>query len=120
MDNTLIAHVDIPRTFKHNLVLACMKQHADQHRSECHFDKGDQVFLHLQPYKQTSVKERSHQKLAPKFYGPYTILKHIGLVAYKLALPNDLKLHPIFHVSCLKTVLGFNCRVQSNLIELDQ
>jgi hypothetical protein len=97
-----------------------MKQQVDQHHSECHFEEGDQVFLHLQPYKKTSLKEKSHQKLAPKFYGPYTILKHIGPMAYKLALPNHSKLHPVFHVSCLKKVLGSNCRVQTSLPELDE
>lgn len=29
-------------------------------------------------------------------------------MAYKLALPNDCLLHPIFHVSCLKLKLGSN------------
>lgn len=44
---------DILRTLEDNLVLAqnCMKQQADQHHSERHFEEGDQVFLRLQPYK---------------------------------------------------------------------
>ena len=29
-------------------------------------------------------------------------------MAYKLALPNDCLLHPVFHVSCLKLKLGLN------------
>ena len=52
-----------------------MKQQADQHRSEHTFQEGDQVFLQLQPYKQTSIKEKGCQKLAPKFYGPYQIVQ---------------------------------------------
>ena len=44
-----------------------MKQQADQGRSECQFVEGDQVFLRLQPYKQTSLKAEHCQKLAPKF-----------------------------------------------------
>jgi hypothetical protein len=58
--------------------------------------------------------------LAPKFYGPYHIIKHIGLVAYKLALRATSKIHPVFHVSCLKKVVGQNCRVQTILPELDE
>jgi hypothetical protein len=54
-----------------------MKQEADQHRFERSFNKGDQVFLHLQPYKHTSLKEKVPHKLAPKFYGPYQILQYI-------------------------------------------
>jgi hypothetical protein len=59
-----------------------MKQQADQGHSERHFVEGDQVFLCLQPYKQTSLKAEQCQKLSPKFYGPYTVLKHVGQVAY--------------------------------------
>jgi hypothetical protein len=77
----------------------CMKQQADQDHSECQFVKGDQVFLHLQPYKQTLLKVEHCQKLAPKFYGPYTILKQVGHVAYQLAFPNHYKIHHCF--SCL-------------------
>ena len=89
----------------------CMKQQADQGHSECQFVEGDQVFLGLQPYKQTSLKAEQCQKLAPKFYGPYT-------VAYQLALPSQSKLHPVFHVSCLKKVIGTKFQIQTNLHDL--
>jgi hypothetical protein len=96
----------------------CMKQQADQGRSARQFAKGDQVFLRLQPYKKTSLKAEHCQKLAPKFYGPYTVLKCVGQVVYQLALPNHSKLHPVFHVSCLKKVIGTRCQIQTNLPEL--
>ena len=41
-------------------------------------------------------------------------------MAYKLALPPTAKIHPVFHVSCLKKVIGNNCRVQTSLPELDE
>jgi hypothetical protein len=78
------------------------------------------VFLRLQPYKQTSLKAEHFQKLAPKFYGPYTVLKCVRQVAYHLALPSHSKLHPIFHVSCLKKVIGTKCQIQTNLPELTE
>jgi hypothetical protein len=59
-----------------------MKKQADQGHSERQFVDGDRVFLRLQPYKKNSLKAKHCQKRAPKFYGPYTILKHVGQVAY--------------------------------------
>ena len=41
-------------------------------------------------------------KLAPRFCGPFTILKRIGSLAYRLTLPDGVEIHPIFHVSRLK------------------
>jgi aspartyl/asparaginyl beta-hydroxylase (cupin superfamily) len=97
-----------------------IKLQVDRGHSECHFVEGDQLFLHLKPYNQTSLKAYHYHKLAPKFYGPYTILKCMGLVAYKLSLPSDSNLHPIFHVSWLKKVIGTRYHIQTNLPELDE
>ena len=84
VDLTLTVREDILHTLKENLVIAQnrMKKQADQGRSERQFAEGDQVFLRLQPYNQTSLKAEHCHKLAPKFYGPYIVLKHVGQVAY--------------------------------------
>jgi hypothetical protein len=58
--------------------------------------------------------------LAPKFYGLYTVLKRVGQVAYHLSFPNHSKLHLVFHVSCLKKVIGTKCQTQTTLPELDE
>ena len=41
-------------------------------------------------------------KLQRKFVGPFRVLETIGQQAYKLSLPNDWKVHPMFHLSFLK------------------
>ena len=41
-------------------------------------------------------------KLSPRFIGPFEILKRIGTVAYRLALPPSMSgVHEVFHVSML-------------------
>ena len=41
-------------------------------------------------------------KLQKRFVGPFRILETIGEQAYRLALPDDWKIHPVFHVSLLR------------------
>jgi hypothetical protein len=76
------------------------KQYADQHRRELTFEPGDQVYLstaHLALPARTQVR-----KLAPKYTGPFTIIHRISDLAYKLELPDHMKIHPVFHISQLK------------------
>jgi hypothetical protein len=96
-----------------------MKQQVDQHRSERIFEVGDWVFLRLQPYKQMSLKQgKKDNKLSPKYYGPYKVLQKIGTMAYKLEFPAYSRVHPVFHVSFLKKVIGDTILVQTLLPEL--
>ncbi|GKC09208.1 putative reverse transcriptase domain-containing protein [Tanacetum coccineum] len=61
-------------------------------------------------------------KLAPRYVGPFEILKRIGLVAYRLRLPKELsEVHDTFHVSNLKKCLAdANLHVPLDEIEVDK
>ena len=98
-----------------------MKQQADQHHSERSFEVGDWVFLRLQPYKQMSLKQaKKDNKLSPKYYVPYKVLQKIGTMEYKLELTASSRVHPVFHVSCLKKVIGDKIPIQNIFPELDK
>jgi hypothetical protein len=79
-----------------------MKQVVDKHKIGKEIEVGDYVYLKLQPYRKYSVALRKHFKLNPRFYGLYKILRKIGLVAYKLELPEGAIIHLVFHVSLLE------------------
>ncbi|GJU52574.1 hypothetical protein Tco_1226288, partial [Tanacetum coccineum] len=61
-------------------------------------------------------------KLAPRYVGPLEILKRIGLIAYRLRLPEELNsMHDTFHVSNLKKCLAdASLRVPLDEIKVDK
>jgi len=98
IEEELIARDIVLQLLKDNLVKArdIMKKYADLHRTERDFAVGDWVFLRLQPFRQTTVGGRRPHKLSPLFYGPYQVIQKVGKVAYKLELPSESKIHPVF------------------------
>lgn len=73
------------------------------------------MYLKLQPFRQVAVAFRRNAKLAPKYFGPYQVVRKVGAVAYELELPSHSRIHPVFHVSLLKKKLGNDAVVQSEL-----
>ncbi|KAM7505297.1 hypothetical protein LguiB_004201 [Lonicera macranthoides] len=73
----------------------------------------------LKPYRQTSFSMRRDSKLPPLFYGPYQVLDHVGKVAYHLQLPPTVSIHPVFHVSMFKKMLGNHQLASSKLIPIN-
>ena len=64
------------------------------------------MFLQVATMKDVMHFEKKG-KLNPRFVGPFEILKRIGVVAYRLALPPFLSpflsaIHNVFHVSMLR------------------
>ena len=77
------------------------------------------VYQWIQPYQQSSLKQKGVKKLKPRFYGPYRVIRRIGKVAYELELPQGSKIHNVFQVSCLKKALGQHVTVTDELPPTD-
>ena len=59
------------------------------------------MFLKLSPWKGL-VCFGKRGKLSPRYIGPFEIIERIGLVAYRLDLPEELsRVHNVFHISML-------------------
>ncbi|GJU99109.1 hypothetical protein Tco_1328380 [Tanacetum coccineum] len=60
-----------------------------EYRKPLEFSVGDYVLLKVSPWK-CVVRFGKKWKLAPRFVGPFEIIKKVGLVAYQLDLPEEL------------------------------
>ncbi|GJZ45089.1 hypothetical protein Tco_0592685 [Tanacetum coccineum] len=84
----------------------CQKSYVDFKLKPLEFELGDRVLLKVTPWKGV-VHFRKKGKLAPRYVGPFEILKRIGPVAYRLRLSEELSgVHDTFHVSNLKKCLA--------------
>jgi hypothetical protein len=74
-------------------------------RRDLSFKIGDFVYLKVSPMRGTRRSEVKG-KLAPRYVGPFKIIRHKGDVTYQRELPPQLSdLHDVFHVSQLKKCL---------------
>ncbi|CAL8166087.1 unnamed protein product [Prunus armeniaca] len=78
-----------------------MKKWADKHMQDVVFQPGDLVFVKLNPSQHKSTR-RLHKVLLRRYEGPFPIIRSVGRAAYRVELPPQLKIHPVFHVSNLK------------------
>ncbi|GKC67089.1 putative reverse transcriptase domain-containing protein [Tanacetum coccineum] len=82
------------------------KSYANKRRKPLEFEVGDQVLLKVSPWKGV-MRFGKKVKLAPRYVGSFKILERIGLVAYRLRLPEELSsVYDTFHVSNLKKCLA--------------
>ncbi|GJT59460.1 putative reverse transcriptase domain-containing protein [Tanacetum coccineum] len=93
------------------------KSYTDKRRKPLEFSVGDHVLLKVSPWK-GMVRFGKKGKLAPRFVGPFEVVKKVGLVAYRLDLLEELNgVHDTFHVSNLKKCLA-NTTLQVPLDEI--
>ncbi|GJX20666.1 reverse transcriptase domain-containing protein [Tanacetum coccineum] len=97
------------------------KSYADKRHKPLEFQVGDRVLLKVSPWKGV-VRFGKKGKLAPRYVGPFEIVEHVGPVAYRLKLPQELScVHDTFHVPNLKKCLAEpDVQVPLDEIEIDE
>ena len=63
------------------------------------------VFLKVIP-KCSNLILGKDRRLSPHFTGPFKILKRVATLAYQLELPENIKVHHVFHVYLLKSYVA--------------
>jgi len=108
LDDSLKRRQEVIKTLQQNLNRSRkqMEYQANKKRRDYTFQIVDLALLRLQPYRQTSVNRRTSHKLSHRFFGPFKILEKIGVVAYRLELPEDSHIHPVVHISLLRPYYG--------------
>jgi hypothetical protein len=75
-----------------------MKRYYDRNIKEApQFKKGDLVWLEAKNIRQ----KRPNKKLSDRRLGPFEVIEKTGDVNYRLKLPQEYKIHPVFHVELL-------------------
>jgi len=77
------------------------KDFADKSRREVNFEEGDEVWLNI---KNFWLPERLNHKFFGPYASPFKVLEKKFLETYKLKLLENLKVHPVYHVSLSKPV----------------
>ncbi|GKE63707.1 putative reverse transcriptase domain-containing protein [Tanacetum coccineum] len=76
--------------------------YADKRRKPLEFEVGDKVMLKVSPWKGV-IRFGKRGKLNPRYIGPFKILAKVGMLAYRLELPEQLiRVYSTFHVSNLR------------------
>jgi hypothetical protein len=77
------------------------KGFADKSRQEMKFQEGDEVWLNIKNFR---LPEGLNHKFLGPYAGPFNVLEKKLFNIYKLELPENLRIHPTFHVSLLKPI----------------
>jgi hypothetical protein len=77
-----------------------IKDFMDKSQRELNFE-GDEVWLNIKNFQ--LLEGLSHKFLGP-YVGPFKVLEKKFPDTYKLELPKNLRVHPVFRVSLFKPV----------------
>jgi hypothetical protein len=91
--------LDVHARMTENIIDAQAKwvKHAAKHRQDSPFKVGDLVWVQTR----NMASLRPAKKLDFRKIGPYPIIAQINPVTYRVQLPPDVHVHPVFHASLL-------------------
>jgi hypothetical protein len=98
-------------------VNAKYKISGDKGRKQLDFASGDLVWLHLRRERFPDLRKC---KLMPRDDGLFNVLEKINDNAYKLYLPAEFGVSPIFNIADLKPYLGEEDELESRMTQMQE
>jgi hypothetical protein len=93
------------------------KSNFDRKHRFLEFAVGDRVYLKVSPMRGV-MRFGKKGKLSQRYVGPFVITERVGVLAYRLALPESMSgIHNVFHVSMLRKCLqeGMQAEIPEDL-----
>ena len=85
-----------------SFALANQKEHYDRSYQPLFMRVGNWAMLRLHKGYSIPFSVRVTKKLTQQYVGPFRIVKKVGRLAYKLDIPSDWRIHPVFSVAQLE------------------
>ena len=74
----------------------------NKNRIPFEFQIGDQVLLNPHSIQLSGDWQDKGKKLTPRYEGPFEITEKLGPLMYRLRLPPDWEVHPVFNIEHLE------------------
>ena len=78
-----------------------MAKYANRKRREVTFKVRDQVLVSTKEFNLSQYSSRDNKALSPRYISPYTIIKQISPVTFRIRFPRHITMVPSFHASQL-------------------
>jgi len=85
---------------------AVQRRHYDKRHYQVSYAVGDWAFLRMRQRPPSSLSPSTSGKLKARYLGPYQVVQLVNEAAVRLELPQQARIHNVFHVSTLKKFVG--------------
>lgn len=85
-------------TFPQRLAQSKQAAYNSKNYTPLSYDVGDKVYLSKKLFTNSTYSVRPSEKLCVQRVGPFEVIELIGKNAVRLALPDNIKIHPVVHV----------------------
>lgn len=91
--------------YSHTLAKAKQSMESGIHSKKPNYKPGDNVWVSRKLWIDHYNRTRPSAKLSPRWFGPFPIIKPVGKNAVRPEFPENVKTHPVVHISLTKPAI---------------